>query len=66
MGKTSAAVKNRYASKNYDRFQVLVRKGTLDMLKEYCDKHGTSVGGLVKELLERETGIKLTSPSDKE
>lgn len=38
MAKTSAAVKNRYNDKAYDRITVIVPKGEKDGLKAHADK----------------------------
>lgn len=38
MAKTSAAVKNRYNDKAYDRITVIVPKGAKDGLKAHADK----------------------------
>lgn len=40
MAKTSAAVKNRYNDKTYDRITVIVPKGEKDSLKAHADKFG--------------------------
>ena len=60
MGKTSSVVKNRWNEKNYDNFRVFIRKGTKVQLQAWCEAHEKSVGGLVKELLEKETGLDLS------
>ena len=57
MGRTSSTVKNRWNGAHYDRVEFQVKKGTKDLLQAYCEEHGKSVGGLVKELLQKETGI---------
>ena len=64
MGKTSSAVKDRWKNANYDNFRVFVRKGSKEELQAYCEAHGTTMGGLVKKLLEEHTGIKLTSDAE--
>lgn len=51
MGKTSAAVKNRYASKAYDRINLIVPKGDKDRIKAHADKHGESVNGYINRLI---------------
>ena len=43
MAKTSAAVKNRYNDKAYDRITVIVPKGNKDDLKNHAEKHGYGV-----------------------
>ena len=55
MGKTSAAVKNRYASKVYDRINLTVPKGEKDSIKEHaCVFDGGSVNGFIQRAI-RET-----------
>lgn len=38
MGKTSAAVKNRYAAKAYDRLQIIVKKGRKAEIQAAAEK----------------------------
>ena len=47
MGKTSAAVKNKYAAKTYDRITILVPKGQKDIIKQ---KH-PSVNAYINKLI---------------
>lgn len=47
MGKTSAAVKNRYNDKAYDRVNLTVPKGYKDELKQHADKQGESVNAFL-------------------
>ena len=55
MGKTSAAVKNRYNDKNYDRINLTVPKGEKEKIKAHADKHdGGSVNGFIQRSI-RET-----------
>ncbi len=49
MGKTSAAVKNRYAAKAYDRLQIIVKKGKKSELQDIADKQGESLNGYIKK-----------------
>ena len=52
--RTSAAVKNRYAEKNYDRILLLARKGQKAEIKSYADKMGESLSSYVlKAVAER-------------
>ena len=52
--RTSAAVKNRYAEKTYDRIQLLAPKGRKAEIKSYADKVGESVSAYVlKAVIER-------------
>lgn len=52
MGKTSAAVKNRYNTKAYDRIIISVPKGKREIYKNRAASKGKSLAGLIKELLE--------------
>lgn len=54
MGKTSAAVKNRYISKKYDRVNIPFPKGAKDRYKSFAESRGQSLTALIVELLERE------------
>ena len=55
MGKTSAAVKNRYNDKTYDRINLTVPKGDKAKLKAHADRHdGGSVNGFIQRAI-RET-----------
>lgn len=61
MGKTSAAVKNRYNDKAYDRINLTVPKGDKEIIKSHAEKHdGGSVNGFIqraiKETMERDQG----------
>ena len=61
MGKTSAAVKNRYNDKTYDRINLTVPKGDKEIIKAHAEKHdGGSVNGFIqraiKETMERDQG----------
>lgn len=49
MGKTSAAVKNRYAAKAYDRLQIIVKKGKKSELQVVADKQGESLNAYIKK-----------------
>ena len=55
MGKTSAAVKNRYNDKTYDRINLTVPKGDKEIIKAHAEKHdGGSVNGFIQRAI-RET-----------
>ena len=61
MGKTSAAVKNRYNNKTYDRINLTVPKGDKEIIKAHAEKHdGGSVNGFIqraiKETMQRDQG----------
>ncbi|MCM1329014.1 MAG: antitoxin [Ruminococcus sp.] len=49
MGKTSAAVKNRYAAKAYDRLQIIVKKGKKSELQTAAEQQGESLNGYIKK-----------------
>ena len=57
MSKTSAAVKNRYAAKVYDRLNIVIPRGRLEDLKRYCESTGDTINGLVNELLRDRLGM---------
>ena len=50
MGKTSAAVKNRYIAKAYDRINLTVKKGDKDIIKAHADRYD---GGSVNAFIQR-------------
>ncbi|MEZ3454985.1 MAG: antitoxin [Oscillospiraceae bacterium] len=51
MGKTSAAVKNRYAAKAYDRLQIIVKKGKKSELQAAAEKQGDSLNAYIKKAI---------------
>lgn len=51
MGKTSAAVKNKWNEKAYDRIYVTVPKGHKDTIKEYAEKNGESVNSFINRII---------------
>ena len=54
MGKTSAAVKNRYNEKAYDRINVVVPKGQKEIIKKLAESKGESVNGFIQRLITEE------------
>ena len=56
MGKTSAAAKNRYNEKAYDRINLTVPKGKKEAIRKYADGHGESVNGYINRLIEADMG----------
>lgn len=52
MGKTSAAVKNRYNEKAYDRINLTVKKGKKDVIADHVKKTGESVNGFINRAIE--------------
>ena len=51
MGKTSAAVKNRYTNKAYDRINLTVPKGQKDVIREHVELLGESVNGFIQRAI---------------
>lgn len=54
MGKTSIAVRQRYIEKTYDSVAIRIPKGDRDRWKEYAERHGMSLAGMIKSLVEEE------------
>ena len=50
--KTSAAVKNRYNKKAYDRISVVVPKGMGEAFKQKCAELGVSQAQIIKQAVE--------------
>lgn len=48
---TSAAVKNRYNAKAYDRITLVVKKGDKDIIKSRADELGLSVNEYVTRMI---------------
>ena len=48
---TKSNASNRYTSRNYDRMNIIVKKGMRDLLREHADKSGVSVNRLINRLL---------------
>lgn len=63
MGKTSAAVKNRYNTKAYDRFTLIFKKGDKEKVKAHAESKGMSLNGYINELIQidMENNIKLNT-----
>ena len=57
MGKTSAAVKNRYNAKAYDRVNYVVPKGQLDTIKKAAESSGESVNGYITRAILARMGL---------
>lgn len=53
-GNSQTRAKNKYNAKNYDSLRIVVAKGGKAIIKQYTDKEGKSINGLVNELLEAE------------
>lgn len=52
MGKTSAAAKNRYNQKTYDRIGIVVKKGKKEIIKAHADAQGTSVNDFINRAID--------------
>ena len=52
MGKASAAVKNRYNAKTYDRIEIVVKKGKKDIIKAHAAAQGTSVNDFINRAID--------------
>lgn len=51
MGKTSAAVKNRWNEKAYDRITLTVPKGEKEVIRAHAEANGESVNGYINRLI---------------
>ena len=52
MGKTSAAVKNRYNEKAYDRISLTVPKGQKETIKAHAESKGESLNGFIQRAIQ--------------
>ena len=52
MGKTSAAVKNRYNDKAYDRVNLTVKKGEKEKIKLHAEKQGESTNAFINRAID--------------
>ena len=51
------AYQNSYNKENYDRITLMLPKGSKARLKELAEERGTTLSGLLKEVLHKEFGI---------
>ena len=51
LGKTSAAVKNKWNKNNYDRIEVVVPKGEKDIIKAHAQTTGESTNEFIKRAI---------------
>ena len=58
MGKTSAAVKNRYNAKAYDRIALVVKKCKKERIKEKADSCGMSINAYITALIDADLNKK--------
>ena len=54
MSKTSAAVKNRYAAKAYDRFSLMLKKGEKEQLQSHAQQMGESLNGFINRAIDNQ------------
>lgn len=54
---TSAAVKNRYAAKAYDRVALIVPKGRKNDIEAYAKGKGQSISGYIGELIRSDMNL---------
>lgn len=54
MSRTSAAVKNRYNAKAYDRIILAVPKGSKEVYQQLAKSRGVSLTQLIKAMLDKE------------
>lgn len=52
MGKTSAAVKNRYNAKVYDRINLTTPKGKKEILQAHAESRGESVNAFINRAID--------------
>lgn len=55
-GKTSAASKNRWNEKTYDRINFVVPKGQKDIIKQAAEQAGKSVNAFIWEAVQEKIG----------
>ena len=55
-GKTSAASKNKWNEKTYDRINLVVRKGQKEQIQEYAKEKGMSLNAYIVGLIEKDMG----------
>lgn len=52
-GKASAASKNKWNDKAYDRINLTVPKGKKDQIKEHAESRGESVNGFLNRAIDQ-------------
>ena len=63
MSKPTAAVKNRYNRKAYDRIELTVKKGEKERLEAFARAQGQSVNGFIGSLIREKMGMNETEGS---
>lgn len=51
MAKAQTRASNKYQAKAYDRIAVQVKKGEREKIKEYAEKNGETVNGMIIRLI---------------
>ena len=51
-GKASAASKNAWNARNYDRINLIVKKGQKQVIQQHAEKNGESVNGFINRAIE--------------
>ena len=51
-GKASAASKNAWNARNYDRINLIVKKGQKQVIQEHAEQNGESVNGFINRAIE--------------
>lgn len=68
-GKASAASKNRWNAKAYDRINLVVPKGKRDEIREYAAAQGKSLNGYLVLLIQQDMGeqwdVETMGPQDR-
>lgn len=59
-GKTSAASKNKWNEKTYDRINLVVRKSQKEQIQEYAKEKGMSLNAYINALIQADMGEHLT------
>ena len=58
-GRASAASKNKWSAKVYDRVNLTIPKGKKEVIQDYASARGESVNGMINRLLRAELGQSL-------
>ena len=53
-GKTSAASKNKWIAKTYDRINLTVDKGKREIIRTHADSRGESVNGFINRAIDNQ------------
>ena len=62
-GKASAASKNAWNARNYDRINLTVKKGQKQVIQDHAEKTGESVNGFINRAIEEAMERDLERPS---